>query len=84
MEPTNTKNINGEVSSGTLQFGHVHTTSKETSVQGEGGKKAFRLLKTISSYSWLLTLNPPPTSPITFSIGTFVFSKCTSQAETQN
>lgn len=29
-----------------------------------------------------LTLNPPPTSPRTFSMGTLVFSKWTSQAET--
>lgn len=30
-----------------------------------------------------LTLNPPPTSPRTFSMGTLVFSKWTSQAERQ-
>lgn len=31
-----------------------------------------------------LTLNPPPTSPRTFSMGTLVFSKWTSQAETHD
>lgn len=31
-----------------------------------------------------LTLNPPPTSPSTFSTGTLVFSKWTSHAATQN
>lgn len=29
---------------------------------------------------WGITLNPPPTSPITFSMGTLVFSKVTSHA----